>query len=50
MRSRYTYNDRGELTAAPGYLGSDVNNLGAPLPGRQHGYGYDLFRLSPTSG
>lgn len=39
--TRYTYNDRGELTDAPSYLGSDVNNTSAPLPGRQNNYAYD---------
>ncbi len=38
---RYTYNSRGELTQAVGYLGSNVTTLTAPLPGRNFEYGYD---------
>lgn len=36
---KYTYNDRGELTAATGYLGSEAP--ANKLPGRQFEYGYD---------
>lgn len=39
--ARYTYNDRGELIAAPSYLGSNVADLSQPLPGRQNAYDYD---------
>lgn len=39
--SRYSYNARGELTAAPSYLGGNVADTSKPLPGRQQAYGYD---------
>jgi RHS repeat-associated protein len=36
---RFNYNDRGELTAATGYLGSEA--AANKLPGRQFEFGYD---------
>jgi RHS repeat-associated protein len=38
-RQRYTYNDRGELTAANGYLSAEAP--ANKLPGRQFEFGYD---------
>ncbi len=38
---RYTYNARGEVIAAPAYLGSNVGDTSKPLPGRQHAFAYD---------
>lgn len=38
-RQRYTYNDRGEITAATGYLGAE--DAANKLPGRQFEFGYD---------
>lgn len=39
--SRYTYNSRGELTAATDYLGSDPTQTTHPLPGRGLAFQYD---------
>jgi RHS repeat-associated protein len=38
---RYTYNSRGELTAAVGYLGTTVTSTASPLPGRNYQFAYD---------
>lgn len=38
---QFVYNGRGEVTAAVGYLGTNVNSTSQPLPGRRYEYGYD---------
>jgi YD repeat-containing protein len=38
---QFTYNGRGELTGAIGYLGSDITIESKQLPGRRHQYAYD---------
>lgn len=38
---QFAYNGRGELTAAIGYLGTNVTSQTAPLPGRRYEYAYD---------
>jgi hypothetical protein len=38
---QFTYNGRGELTGAIGYLGSDITLPAKQLPGRRHEYAYD---------
>ncbi len=38
---QFTYNGRGELTGAIGYLGSDITLPANLLPGRRHEYAYD---------
>ncbi len=38
---QFVYNGRGEVTAAVGYLGTNVTSTAQPLPGRRYEYGYD---------
>lgn len=38
---QFVYNGRGEVTAAVGYLGTNVTSTSQPLPGRRYEYGYD---------
>lgn len=38
---QFTYNGRGELTGAIGYLGSSITDSSKQLPGRRHEFAYD---------
>lgn len=39
----HSYNDRGELTASPGYLGTNTANTSSPYANRNFAYGYDTI-------
>jgi RHS repeat-associated protein len=45
----FGYNNRNELTAAIGYLGASVTNLGTPLADRRFVYDYDAIGNRKTS-
>ena len=40
---RESYDDRGQLQTATGYLGTNPGSTSAPLPGRSFKYGYDAI-------